>query len=70
MDKDFEVITELMNGLADARATLNACLSNLARDDQPARKQIADTLRQHIADTMKEIDVARLKVLKRITAEA
>jgi hypothetical protein len=70
MDKDFALITELMNGLADARATLNDCLSTIARDDRPARKQIADTLTQQIADTVKEIDVARLKVLTRITAGA
>ncbi len=69
MDKDFDVITDLMNGLAGARTTLNACLSTLAKDDQPARKQIADTLRHQIADTLEEIEVARAKVLKRITAE-
>jgi hypothetical protein len=67
MDRD--LITDLMNSLAGARATLNDCLSTLARGDEPARLEIAATLRQEIADTVKEIEVTRLKVLKRITAE-
>jgi hypothetical protein len=69
MDNDPDVITDLMNSLAAARITLNACLSLLAKDDQPARNQIVDTLRQQIADTLKEIEVVRMKVLKRITAD-
>jgi hypothetical protein len=70
MDNDPDVITDLMNSLADARVTLNDCLSTLAKGDEPARLEIAETLRQQIADTVKEIEVVRLKVLKRITAEA
>jgi hypothetical protein len=64
-----DLITDLMNSLADARATLNDCLSALAEGDEPARLEIAATLRQQIADTVKEIEVTRLKVLNRITAE-
>jgi hypothetical protein len=33
------------------------------------RLEIAETLRQQISDTIGEIDAARLKVLKRITAQ-
>ena len=64
-----DLITDLMNSLADARATLNDCLSTLAKGDEPTRLEIAETLRQQIADTIKEIEVTRLKVLKRITAD-
>jgi hypothetical protein len=70
MDNDPDVITDLMNSLADARVTLNDCLSTLAKGDEPARLEIAETLRQQIADTVKGIEVVGLKVLKRITAEA
>jgi len=52
MDNDPAVIANLMNKLADARLTLNECLSTVAKDDEPARLEIADTLRQQIADTI------------------
>jgi hypothetical protein len=68
MDNDPHVIADLMSKLADARATLNECLSTLAQDDEPARLEIAETLREQIADTIGEIDAARLKVLKKIAA--
>jgi hypothetical protein len=68
MDKDFDLITDLMTSLADARATLNDCLSTLAKGDEPARLEIAETLKQQIADTIKEIEVVRMKVLTRLTA--
>jgi len=69
MDKDLDLITDLMNGLADARVTLNDCLSALSNDHEPIRKEVADTLRQQIADTLKEIEATRLKVLKRIASQ-
>jgi len=65
-----DMIADLMNKLADARVTLNKFLSTLAQGDEPARREIAETLRQQIADRIEDIDVARLKVLIRITAEA
>jgi len=68
MDNDPHLIADLMSKLADARVTLNECLSTLAQGDGLARREIAETLRQQIADTIKEIDVTRLKVLKRIAA--
>jgi len=68
MDNDPHVIADLMSKLADARVTLNECLSTLAQDDEPARLEIAETLRMQIADTIAEIDAARLKVLKRLPA--
>jgi hypothetical protein len=69
MDNDPHVIADLMSKLADARATLDECLSTLASDNKAARLEIAETLRQQIADTIAEIDAARLKVLKRVTAQ-
>jgi hypothetical protein len=69
MDHDFDVITDLMNSLADARVTLNACLYALAGDDTPTRQHPSDTLRQEIAATITGIEVSRLKVLKRLTPE-
>jgi hypothetical protein len=35
IDNDPHFIADLMNKLTDARATLNECLSILARDDEP-----------------------------------
>ena len=70
MDKDFDVITDLMNSLADARTTLNDCLFTLASGHQPARRQVAGTLRQEIADTIEQIEAARLKGLNQLTAQA
>jgi hypothetical protein len=61
MDRDVNTIADLMNRLADARATLDACLSHLPADDTAGRRRVADTI--------KEIDNARLNVLNHFEAK-
>jgi hypothetical protein len=62
MDKDPDMISDLMNSLADARVALNDCLSSLPRNDK--------TNRQRVTDAIKEIDDARLKILIHLAAES
>jgi hypothetical protein len=59
-DGELDLITELMNGLADAMETLNFCFSSLTEGNE---------LRQRIADTVTQIEAVRLKVLKRLVPE-
>jgi hypothetical protein len=58
MDTSQDMIRELMDSLADARATLDACLSGLASDDT--------TNRELVTNTISRIDGVRLEVLKEI----
>lgn len=58
MDTTLDMIRELMDGLADARTSLNHCLSGLPSGDK--------TNRERVTNTISQIDDARLEVLKEI----
>jgi hypothetical protein len=58
METSQDMIRELMDSLADARATLDACLSGLPSDDT--------TNRELATNTISRIDDVRLEVLKKI----
>jgi|HubBroStandDraft_1064217.scaffolds.fasta_scaffold259683_1 hypothetical protein len=53
---DFEILTDLMNTLADARAVLNSVLSRFSDAEQ--------ALRESVEITIRDIDSVRLKGLK------
>jgi copper homeostasis protein CutC len=53
---DSDLLTELMNKLADARVVLDTALSRLPDTEQ--------ALKENIETTIKEIESSRLKVLK------
>jgi hypothetical protein len=58
MEPTQEMIRELMDSLADARRTLDACLSGLPSGDV--------TNRERVTNTIGRIDDARVKVLKEL----